>query len=68
MYDVVIVGGGPAGLTRPSIRTGALKNAGAGSRHDRVIAARTDQIDNYPGFPLGEWSDLMDSFCNSRAF
>lgn len=52
--DVVIVGSGPAGLTaaiyttREDIKTIVYERSVIGG-----LAAVTDQIDNYPGFPTG---------------
>lgn len=52
--DVLIIGGGPAGLTaaiyagRARLRTAIVEKGIAGGQ-----AANTDQIDNYPGFPEG---------------
>ncbi|NLB52668.1 MAG: thioredoxin-disulfide reductase [Syntrophomonadaceae bacterium] len=64
MYDVIIIGSGPAGLTaaiytgRAQLKTMVLEAVGIGGN-----AALTDQIDNFPGFPFGvDGSDLMDSF------
>lgn len=64
MYDVVIIGSGPAGLTaaiytgRAKLNTLILEAGVLGGN-----AALTDLIDNYPGFPFGvEGSVLMDSF------
>lgn len=64
VYDVIIIGGGPAGLTaaiytgRAKLRTLVLEAAMPGGN-----AGQTDQIDNYPGFPFGiSGSDLMDNF------
>ncbi|MDD3024382.1 MAG: FAD-dependent oxidoreductase, partial [Syntrophomonadaceae bacterium] len=64
MYDVIIIGGGPAGLTaaiytgRAKLKTLVMEGAIIGGN-----AARTDLIENYPGFPFGvNGSDLMESF------
>jgi thioredoxin reductase (NADPH) len=64
VYDVIIIGGGPAGLTaaiytgRAKLTTLVLEAAMLGGN-----AGQTDLIDNYPGFPFGiSGSDLMDNF------
>ena len=53
-YDVIIIGGGPAGLTA------GLYNARGGMKALLIEmgmpggqAANTDIIENYPGFPDG---------------
>ncbi len=61
MYDVIIIGGGPAGLSaglyasRAALKTVILERGMPGGQ-----AATTDRIDNYPGFPEGiPGPDLM---------
>lgn len=64
MYDVVIIGSGPAGLTA-AIYTGRakLKTLVLESRTIGGNAAATDIIENYPGFPFGvDGSQLMQDF------
>lgn len=53
-YDVVIIGGGPTGLTtaiytaREDLRTLVVERSGLGGQ-----AGITERLDNYPGFPDG---------------
>ena len=61
-YDLVIVGGGPTGLTtaiyaaRENIRTLVVERSGLGGQ-----AGVTERVDNYPGFPEGiGGADLAD--------
>jgi len=64
MYDVIILGAGPAGLTaaiytgRAWLRTLILESGMIGGN-----AAIADKIDNYPGFPMGIMGEeLMEQF------
>ncbi len=63
-YEVIIIGGGPAGLTagiyvaRSRLKAVLLEAAFPGGN-----AALTDQVDNYPGFPFGvSGPELADRF------
>ncbi|MBN2119727.1 MAG: thioredoxin-disulfide reductase [Candidatus Omnitrophica bacterium] len=64
IYDVIIIGGGAAGLTaaiytsRESIKTLVLEKNLTGG-----LAASTDLVENYPGFAEGiSGMELMDRF------
>jgi thioredoxin reductase (NADPH) len=64
IYDLIIVGGGPAGLTaglyasRGMLKTLLLERGATGGQ-----AAGTDAIENYPGFPDGvNGPELMEMF------
>mgnify|MGYP000673607555 CR=1 FL=1 len=64
LYDVVIIGSGPAGLTsaiytsRDGLKTLVLEKATAGG-----LVATTELVENYPGFPEGvAGSELMELF------
>lgn len=64
MYDVIIIGSGPAGLSA-AIYTGRAKLKTL-ILETNVLGGNTaiiDQIDNYPGFPFGiSGTDLVDLF------
>lgn len=69
LYDVIIIGGGPAGLTaaiylcRAGWQTLLIERGSFGGQ-----AAATDIIDNYPGFPEGiSGSELMVNFYNQAS-
>lgn len=64
MYDVLIIGAGPAGLTagiytaRGGLKTGIIEMGMPGGQ-----AASTEKIENYPGFPEGIGGyELMNKF------
>ncbi|MFQ5427988.1 MAG: thioredoxin-disulfide reductase [Thermodesulfobacteriota bacterium] len=63
MYDLVIIGGGPAGLTaaiyaiRLGLKTVMLEKELVGGQ-----IARSDLIENYPGFPSISGAGLMEQF------
>jgi len=62
MYDIVIIGGGPAGLSasiyskRFGLSTLLIEKFGIGGQ-----AILTDIVENYPGFPEGiKGSELVN--------
>ncbi len=63
MYDLVIIGGGPGGLTagiyavRAKLNTVMLEKEMVGGQ-----IALSDEIENYPGFPSISGMDLMQKF------
>lgn len=66
MYDVIVIGGGPAGLTagiytsREKLKTLILEKAMCGG-----LATTTEMIENYPGFDEGvSGLDLIKRFKN----
>ena len=68
-YDLIIVGGGPAGLTtaiyaaRENLETLIIDSKGLGGQ-----AGVTERLDNYPGFPEGiGGAELADRFVRQAA-
>ncbi len=63
MYDVVIVGNGPAGIScaltarRRNLKTAILSNSIKSN-----LLWKTDQIDNYPGMPMVSGAAMLESF------
>ncbi len=64
LYDVIIIGGGPAGMTtaiyasRDGMKALVLERESTGG-----LAATTEKIENYPGFPDGvSGMELMERF------
>ena len=63
MYDLIIIGGGPAGLTagiyaqRARLKTLLLEREMVGGQ-----IAVSDVIENYPGFPSISGAELMEKF------
>jgi len=70
IYDVVIVGAGPAGITagiyakRARLETVVIEKLGVGGQ-----IVLSDSVENYPGFPEISGYDLMQKFEEqARAF
>jgi len=61
-YDIIILGGGPAGLTAAIYASrGMLKTLLIEKQIVGGLPATTDLLENYPGFPEGiNGMELMD--------
>ena len=63
MYDIIIIGAGPAGLTaaiyavRAGMNIAVFEKIGVGGQ-----LILTESVENYPGFPMISGPDLMDKF------
>ena len=68
-YDVIIIGGGPAGLSaaiyalRASMRTVLIEKASPGGQ-----VTLSDEVENYPGFKSINGYDLSDKFLTGWKF
>lgn len=62
MYDVIIIGGGPAGLTAAMYAGRRALKALALTRDIGGQAAKTNDIENYPGFPHTSGIELAKIF------
>lgn len=61
MYDILILGGGPAGLAAAIAARGRDKSAlVVGSRRRDSPLARAERVDNYPGLPGRTGLELLD--------
>ena len=65
MYDLIIIGGGPAGLTAGifAVRSG-LETLILERSEIRGQIALADIVENYPGFPSISGLELMDKYKN----
>lgn len=63
MYDIAIVGRGPAGLScAMTARMRGLETLIVGPAHNASWLARTEEIDNYPGLPKVSGAKLLEIF------